>query len=392
MDENLLISIIIPVYNAELFLEECITSVLAQTYKKLEVILVNDGSNDSSAEIIRKYATDTRIISIEQSNQGSVLARKKGVSLARGEYITFVDADDWIEPLYIQKMCEMIGKSKPDVVSAGTIWEFQDYKLHVFDSFEPGEYLRECIKSKIIPQMLYSYKTGRQGINGSLWNKFFESDLLKKEFENSNVMFSLGDDAAVVYPLIFRLQRLVITDICSYHYRQHDMSMVHTVSGIQFDELKCLSDYLSDTYTKYGCQELFQDQIKHFLSGYIKAMIWRMFNVELMDYSFVPPIYSVPKKSRVLIYGAGKAGRDMYRAFQNEKNTNVIGWFDKDFRSLERILPVLDPAKIPAVDFDYILIAIRSKKIADEVRIYLKESGVNDEKILWWPLKLCVEI
>lgn len=392
MDAPMLISIIIPVYNAESFLEKCIASILRQTYKKLEIILVNDGSDDGSADIIRKYAVDSRIVFVDQSNQGSVLARKKGVSLAKGEYITFIDADDWVEASYIQTMCEKIGNNKPDVVTSGAIWEFSDCKLHVFDSFEPGEYLRNRIESEIIPQMLFSYRTGKQGINGSLWNKFFEAGLLKEELINSDVVFSLGDDAAVVYPLIFRSNRLVITDICSYHYRQHGMSMVHNVCGTQFDELKCLSDYLSGIYTKYGFQELFQDQIKHFLSGYIKAMMRRMFDVELMDYTFVPPIYSLPKKSSVLIYGAGKAGKDMYRAFRADKNTKVMGWFDKDFRSLEGTLPVLDPIQIPTFDFDYVLIAIRSKGSADEIRTYLNELGVSDDRILWWPLKLCAEI
>lgn len=100
MNEKFLISIIIPVYNAEPFLEECIASILAQTYRRLEVILINDGSIDGSAEIIRKYASDERIICVEQSNQGSALARKKGVSLARGDYITFSDSDDWMDPIY----------------------------------------------------------------------------------------------------------------------------------------------------------------------------------------------------------------------------------------------------------------------------------------------------
>lgn len=296
----------------------------------------------------------------------------------------------WI--LYIQSMCEKIGEDKPDMITCGEIWEFSDYTLNIYDSFEPGEYLRENIENKIIPQMLYSYQTGRQGINASLCNKLFKADLLKKELEDSDTEFLLGDDAAVVYPLVFRSHRLIITDICNYHYRQHDISMVHTVSGAQFDELKSLSDHLLDNYVKYGYQELFGDQIKHFLSGYLKAMVWRMFAVELMDYMFEPPIYPIPKKSRVLIYGAGKAGRDIYWPFQADKDMTVLGWFDKNFRSLEGTLPVLDPAKIPEFDFDYILIAVKSRKIADEIRGYLNESGVSDEKILWQPLKLCTEI
>lgn len=392
MDENILISIIIPVYNAELFLDECIRSILAQTYRNLEIIFVNDGSNDGSAKIIHKYMVDERIIYVEQRNQGSALARKKGVSLANGEYITFSDADDWVDPAYIQMMYEKTGENKPDIITSGEIWEYADHRLYVYDSFEPGEYLREDIERKLIPQMLYSYQTGRQGMNGSLCNKLFKAALLKGTVENSDAEYLMGDDAAVVYPLIFRSHRLVITDICGYHYRQHDRSMVHNVCGTQFDELKCLSDQLSEVYTRYGFRKIFKDQIRHFLSGYIKAMMRRMFGVELWDYTFIPPIYSFPKKSRILIYGAGMAGRDMYRVFQADKDIKVLGWFDKNFQSLEGALPVLDPAQIPAFDFDYILIAIRSKEVSDEIRIYLNELGVNDERIVWQPLKFCAEI
>ena len=96
-NKNPLVSIIIPVYNLAPYIEECIQSIQKQSYENLEIIIIDDGSIDSSSEICDKIATnDTRIKVIHQNNSGVVMARKKGVELARGKYISFVDGDDWI--------------------------------------------------------------------------------------------------------------------------------------------------------------------------------------------------------------------------------------------------------------------------------------------------------
>lgn len=102
---KIMVSIIIPVYNAEKYLDECVESVLSQTYNDYELILVDDGSTDYSGKICDRYAkADNRIVVIHQQNSGASAARNTGISEAHGEYITFVDSDDWIEPDYIERM------------------------------------------------------------------------------------------------------------------------------------------------------------------------------------------------------------------------------------------------------------------------------------------------
>ena len=108
------ISIIIPVYNKEAYLERCLDSVLAQTHKSLEVLLIDDGSTDGSPAICEKYAKkDPRIRVLTQENAGASAARNAGIEAAGGDYIGFVDADDWIEPGMYAALLEGIQGAKP---------------------------------------------------------------------------------------------------------------------------------------------------------------------------------------------------------------------------------------------------------------------------------------
>ena len=118
------VSIIVPVYNNEEFLDKCLKSIINQTYKNLEIILINDGSKDNSLKIMKDYAIkDTRIIIIDKKNEGVSKARNDGIKKATGQYITFVDSDDYIDLTQIEEMYNAIKKNKVDVVRS-------NYKVH----------------------------------------------------------------------------------------------------------------------------------------------------------------------------------------------------------------------------------------------------------------------
>ena len=115
-----MISIVIPIYNSEKYLKECLDSVIAQTYKDLEIICVDDMSTDGSGEIIKEYAqNDKRIVIIQGEHKGVMAARKMGVNKANGEYIGFVDSDDWIEPDMYECMLERNQNVNSDIISCG---------------------------------------------------------------------------------------------------------------------------------------------------------------------------------------------------------------------------------------------------------------------------------
>ena len=116
MSEQFLISVVIPVYNAKKYLDRCLASIVNQTYKNIEILLINDGSTDGSGDICKKWLSrDSRIQYYKQKNQGQGIARNKGIVLAKGIYITFIDADDWVADSYLEKLCFYLQKEDADI-------------------------------------------------------------------------------------------------------------------------------------------------------------------------------------------------------------------------------------------------------------------------------------
>ena len=120
MGNDIKISIIVPVYNCAKYIKKCLDSLINQTFKNIEIILVNDGSTDNSEEIIQSY-DDNRIVYIKQKNQGPSAARNLGIDLAKGEYIGFVDSDDWIDADYYEKLYNAIAANNAIITNILTL-------------------------------------------------------------------------------------------------------------------------------------------------------------------------------------------------------------------------------------------------------------------------------
>lgn len=145
MDENL-VSIIVPIYNVQSFLNECINSLLKQTYSNIEVLLINDGSTDKSEEICREYCKkDSRLSYFYQSNSGVSSARNKGINYSKGNYILFVDADDYVEPSFVEEMLASLKINEVDCVQCG-------YKKKIGDRVHVELRGQECCK-KCVPDL-----------------------------------------------------------------------------------------------------------------------------------------------------------------------------------------------------------------------------------------------
>lgn len=165
---NELISIIVPIYNAENYLEKCIQSLINQTYKNLEIILINDGSTDNSKKICNEYAKkDQRIKLINQKNSGVSTARNKGMESAQGQYICFVDSDDYISQEFIEKMTNQIITAKADLAICNI--NNVSSKGIKAQNFLP-------YKNNIITKEDYYKNINNYG--GFLWNKIFKKSLI----------------------------------------------------------------------------------------------------------------------------------------------------------------------------------------------------------------------
>lgn len=208
------ISIIIPVYNVENYLPKCLDSVISQTYEQLEIIIVDDGSTDKSGIICDEYARkDNRIIVIHKSNGGLSDARNSGLDIARGEYVMFVDSDDYVEPTFCEIPLRIAIREHVDIVSFG-YFKISNKSTKVKKTNKP----RTVQASEAIKILI----TLDDVIHGFVWNKFYKRSLFEQ------IHFPIGrtfEDQGVNYLLFHYAGRIFISDAPLYYYCRRDNSI-----------------------------------------------------------------------------------------------------------------------------------------------------------------------
>lgn len=216
------ISVVIPVYNVEPYLEQCLDSVINQTYTALEIILVDDGSTDNSGWICDEYAQkDNRIRVIHQTNAGVSVARNTGIAVASGEYISFVDSDDWLEPGMYESLCSVF-KTHPDVdmLMCDYTQIFEQEKREIIQDIDGGYYSKEKIIRQIYPVLFVAEDFGKIPIV-SVWNCLIKRSLLI----NGKILFDpelkYSEDYLFMAELVVKLNSFYYhKNHCFYNYRQ----------------------------------------------------------------------------------------------------------------------------------------------------------------------------
>lgn len=210
------VSIVIPVYNASLFIERCINSILEQSYSNWELLLLNDGSTDDSLELCIKYQLeDSRITVVDQCNAGPSAARNKGISLACGKYIVFADSDDFVHELYLEKLLEPFLLNKGIALSCGGYLELSTQHkaglpLHDF------QYHLE--HSTITSQVFF--KTIFCGVTGVLWGKMFLTEIIKNNNIELDVRIKLSEDLLFVFEYVMHISTIALVKEHLYYYNR----------------------------------------------------------------------------------------------------------------------------------------------------------------------------
>lgn len=237
-----LISVIVPVYNVENCLKKCVLSILNNTYKKIEVILVDDGSTDRSPDICDEFMNnDNRIIVIHKKNGGLSSARNTGLNVHKGEYVFFVDSDDWIEHNTFEVLLENAEKSKSDIVECGYIKEFSNGKKQFF---EPKVMLLEN-KENIAQELLL-----QKSLVVNVWNKLYTSKVI------GNVRFQEGknnEDNLFMIDLLNNIKKISILSTMYYHYVIRSNSITQSKTSIKKVEdwyfaLNYMKNYIDGKY------------------------------------------------------------------------------------------------------------------------------------------------
>lgn len=264
-----MVSIVVPIYNKEKELKKCINSLINQTYKDLEIILVNDGSKDSSRIICEKFfKQDSRIKLINKENQGVELARMTGIENSTGEYITFVDSDDWIPNNAIENLLNAIKKENADV-SFGKYYRVLDkYSLLKRMSNEPVYNNITITQNKFINEYYDSFcGSGKMPIN--MWAKLYKKSLI----DISNVQpvgISHGEDLCFNLQVLKNAKKIVSIPNCVYFYRWGGMT--NKINKNLFEDACKAYDFKVKMIQESGCVECYEKaafELCNFFRGYI---------------------------------------------------------------------------------------------------------------------------
>lgn len=217
-------SVIIPVYNVEKYISECVGSVLSQPCRDFEVVLIDDGSTDSSGKACDEFAAiDERVKVVHKPNGGLVSARKAGANAACGDYIVCVDGDDYLPRNALESYARAIEEYTPDVVCGAAIWKYPDSEKEVPCSAAPGVYDREKIEKEIFPRLIENEKG--EYFSPSVWAKAFRRESYVKSQTSVPDEIKIGEDNACTKPIIASAQNIVVLRERTYVYRINSASM-----------------------------------------------------------------------------------------------------------------------------------------------------------------------
>ena len=239
------ISVIVPVYNVESYLERCINSLLNQTYSNLEIILIDDGSTDRSGQICDQYKNRDEFVVIHKENAGLGMARNTGLDVATGKYIIFVDSDDYIDNNMIQSLYEEIQKTSSDTCIGGFKRVYANHSDVFKTELPKKEYIGQEVCTELLP-IMFGRVEGLPSVEMSVWKVMFSNDIIQKnqlrfpserEFISEDIIFDTE-----YYPLS---QKVCISPTVGYNYCDNEDSLTTRYNKERFNKQVILYNFSS---------------------------------------------------------------------------------------------------------------------------------------------------
>ena len=415
------ISVIIPIYNAQEYLVECLQSVQRQTMKELEILCVNDGSTDNSLSLIKQMEQkDKRIRVFEQVNQGAGVARNLGIKNARGEFVCFLDADDyWInenalERLYesavtreinvcggqyytdnkgIQKEINVYGKLYRDPIDECLI-KYRDYQFDyyytnyiyrrkmllnhnilfpVLRRFEdPPFFVRAMLISDIfcvVKIPFYCYRIGYKEVH---YTEEMMADQMSGMIEN--LMFSKEKELKNLH----RRTYYRILEICNRGFHQFVLKR-NVILRQKLDEANGLIQW---EWLEEVCK--IRERTLRPLADMAAALREKYIDSERCTEKWPLPIEYLDYRSKIVLYGAGDVGRCYFRQIQKSGNLFLCAWADKNYEKKAEVdYDLISPERLAAIGFDYVVIGVAEITMAMDIMDYLSKLGIPAVKIVW---------
>lgn len=380
-----LVSIIIPIYNSEAFLDKCIQSAINQSYSNIEIVLVNDGSIDSSGEMCDTYAaTDSRIKTIHKKNGGLVSSRKAGLLASTGEYVMYIDGDDWIELRLVEDFVNEIIKHNPDVIIPAHIVNLEGREDILVNSISPGFYNRERLVTEVHPKMLYTGKFAQFGIFTYTWGKMYRRELLLQNQLKVDESIVMGEDALCLYPTLLDAESIVILKQPYYHYRQRADSQIKNLKSIEISKIQTVYDGLKSAFIEKRTSDIMLPQLYHYI---LALLITNTQGPEPENNSAtLYPFSNFEPNTNLVLYGGGTFGQHMYKKIMNQKEHNLLAWIDEKHKHYSKLnLPVSGFNKLKSIDYQVVLVALIDEDNSNRAYSKLIQHGVSADKIVQMP-------
>lgn len=386
MDE--LISIIVPVYNVELYLRDCIDSIINQTYTSIEIILVDDGSTDNSGRICDEYAKKyIKIKVIHQANRGLTVVRKVGVQMSSGRYVGFVDGDDWIDPSMYEVLYKYVKQKNVDIVTSSGYREYQwgqgNKKLE--DTVADGIYNLSGEDSYILDYIFSSSFSEKPHLNGAVWNKLFKREIINKVLNSMDEhVHGFMDDNVCVVGAVINSNSIYVTHECLYHHREHPEAFSYT---------KKPNGLMQVNYAYLSLKKIIEDtgyknKLYKALCEHTSMRILQAYNFMFEDDNFKLPVYlfrsnKIPVHSKVIIYGYGNVGKDFIHQIQLDNIYEIVGVADKNAKNIKSEYKVYTSDELLGIRYDFIIIAVEKGDLAQQIQQELVLNGIKQEIIIW---------
>ena len=324
------LSIIVPVYNGENFIEDCIDSIINQTLKDIEILIINDGSKDNTLNIIESIAkSDSRIKILNQKNSGVSAARNNGISKSRGKYITFVDADDYIDKTMYEKMYKKAEEFNSDIVICNVNDVLNGNKKVSLSLNEGIIDIRKLTESEFLSNEYFKLGT-------AVWHKIFKSNLIKEnKIKFINYSEVASEDTLFNYEAMLKAKRLYCIEEALYDYKINENSLTKSKSAKENMIKRCMNtvNIMSDFLSKNKIEgENFIDYITYweFINAlsYVDELKVKLLVNSIKEYSKISTFNKAIKKIAL--------SSELDKYFINHKGSYSIinKFFDKVFSLL----------------------------------------------------------
>ena len=372
-----MISVIIPIYNAQNYIERCLYSIISQEYTDLEIIVIDDGSTDDSLKICKEIQIiDSRIQVYEHMNHGPVYTRKRGLDLSKGDYITFVDADDYIEPQMYTRLFAEISEGFDFVHSA----YYSGIDNQVIGSIDKTEFFTSTESQEYFISKYILDFASAECIAPSMWSKIYRRDFIVRCFNKIPDDIKFGEDLLLLCICIFECKSIKCLDEAFYHYTDNPESITHAIGIDKISQIVRLSDALRTVFENYGVNEKMYECEDAYINWILTSYIIKMTRFVVNRYRLLN-VYECFGKN-VVIYGAGQVGRDVYSQLSKYNNINIIDWVDRNSNIIIDYYSINHPNELLSRKFDLIIVAIKDRKISKKIFDELIANGIDENKII----------